>query len=99
MVERDESRYSFRSGRYRCLSRRVTVAGGNTITGNGTAGTFVIGSIAVVGDSGFGVPTNNMISGNATNGISVGLGSAPAVLNATMQNNGVPESRPRSGPF
>jgi hypothetical protein len=67
---------------------RVNLGGGNTITGNGTAGMYVIGSTAQVGDFGFGVPTGNTISGNATNGISVSLGSALALINATMQNNG-----------
>jgi hypothetical protein len=71
---------------------RLVMPGLNTITGSRGSGVFLIGSTAVIGDPGFGLPTANTISGNGTlipgNGLFVFMASAVTVRNATIQNNG-----------
>src|SRR5215831_4357385 len=72
---------------------RADLPGRNTITGNFGAGILLTGSTGVIGDPGFGLPSDNTISGNSTaapsGGIVLGLASAAVVRNATIQaNNG-----------
>jgi len=72
---------------------RADLPGRNTITGNFGAGILLTGSTGVIGDPGFGLPSDNTISGNSTaapsGGVVLGLASAAVVRNATIQaNNG-----------
>jgi hypothetical protein len=70
---------------------RINLPGGNVITGNFGAGVLVNASTAVIGDPGFGLPTNNIIRGNSTaapsQGVNVFLNSTLLVRNATIENN------------
>ena len=70
---------------------RVSLPGGNLITGNFGAGVLVNASTAVIGDPGFAVPTNNVIRGNSTaapsQGVNVAQNSTLLVRNATIDNN------------
>jgi len=71
---------------------RADLPGRNTITENFGAGiVLTIGSTAVIGDPGFGLPSDNTISGNSTAapsaGILFGLASSAVVRNATIQGN------------
>jgi hypothetical protein len=70
---------------------RIALAGGNTITGNFGAGVGLNAATAVIGDPGFGLPTNNIIRGNSTaapgHGITLLLSSTLQLRNATIENN------------
>jgi hypothetical protein len=70
---------------------RISLPGGNAITGNFAAGVLVNASTAVIGDPGFAVPTNNVIRGNSTaspsQGVNVVQSSTLLVRNATIDNN------------
>jgi hypothetical protein len=70
---------------------RISLPGGNVITGNFGAGVLVNASTAVIGDPGFTVPTNNVIRGNSTaapsQGVNVTQNSTLLVRNATIDGN------------
>jgi hypothetical protein len=68
------------------------LAGDNVITNNGEAGIFVRAGHVLVGNAGFGLTTNNTISGNGsagptTGGINAFQGGNALVNNATISNN------------
>jgi len=71
----------------------ATLVGGNAITNNGQTGLFVRAGQALVGDSGFGVPTTvNTISGNGgagpnTGGIFAFEGASIFVADAAISSN------------
>jgi hypothetical protein len=70
---------------------RISLPGGNVITGNFGAGVLVNASTAVIGDPGFTVPTNNVIRGNSaaspSQGVNVTQNSTLLVRNATIDSN------------
>ena len=70
---------------------RLSLPGGNVITGNAGAGVLVNASTAVIGDPGFGLPTGNVIRGNSTaaptQGINVVQNSTLLIRNATLDGN------------
>ena len=70
---------------------RVNLIGGNTITNNFGAGVAIIASTGLLGDAGFGLPTNNIVSGNSTavssQGVNVLFNSTIVLRNATIENN------------
>ena len=82
-----------RSGIGLFLSSTADIIGGNTISGNAGPGIAVsLGSTAVIGDAGFGLPSANTISGNGTaasgGGISAFLGASVVVRDAVIEQNG-----------
>jgi parallel beta helix pectate lyase-like protein len=77
------------------LHSRVDLPGKNMITGNFWSGMGISGSTAIIGDPGFNQPTDNVIRGNNLaalqnqGGVSLALGSAAVLRNATIDaNNG-----------
>ena len=74
------------------IQSRIDVIAGNTITNNFGAGVFVgSGSMAGIGDPGFGLGVANLIRGNSTaapaQGINVTLSSTLILRGATVDNN------------
>jgi Right handed beta helix region len=74
------------------LQSRIDVVAGNIITGNFGAGVFVgSGSMAGIGDPGFGLGVANLIRGNSTaapsQGVNVTLNSTLILRGATVDNN------------
>jgi parallel beta helix pectate lyase-like protein len=72
---------------------RINLIGGNTITDNFGAGVAINASTGLIGDAGFGLPTNNVIRGNsiavASQGVNVLFNSTLVLRNATVDaNNG-----------
>ena len=73
-------------------SGTADIIGGNTITGNAGPGIAAsLGSSAVIGDAGFGLPSINTIRGNGTaasgGGISAFLGVSLVVRDALIEQN------------
>lgn len=73
------------------VQSKADFPGGNTITGNFGSGIAFSGSGGFIGDPGFGLPSVNVIRGNSTAapsaGISLALGSAAVMRNATVEGN------------
>jgi len=74
------------------IQSRIDVIAGNSITGNFGAGVFVgSGSMAGIGDPGFGLGVANLIRGNSTaapsQGVNVTLNSTLILRGATVDNN------------
>ena len=71
----------------------AAIVGNNTISGNAGAGVFAHSSSVLIGDAGFGLPTENTITGNgigtsATKGGIYGfLGASLDIRNATINGN------------
>jgi Right handed beta helix region len=76
------------------IQSRIDLAAGNTITNNFGAGVFVgSGSLAAIGDPGFGLGTANLIRGNSTaapsQGVNVTANATLVMRGATIDaNNG-----------
>ena len=76
------------------LHSRIDLAAGNTITNNFGAGVFVgSGSLAAIGDPGFGLGTANLVRGNSTaapsQGVNVAANATLVIRGATIDaNNG-----------